>query len=618
MADQLERPGVRVYQKYIKLNPTIIRPGLPAVIIGLCNQIEEKLQPTENRGGYSGSEQVYTYPNVKLLAEVDSTKTKVYIVTVSGEFQLDATQWEHLTNTTFKIKASIDLEKTITDGIVPSIDGDGKTTTELIDTAQDFFALGVKEGDYVKIDSAEYKILSLTPTTLILQGDVPEASYKAYEVIRKSLTSTGDVFVSYTASRKDNTDYLYELATSDDIENNLGKIHPDNPLAFGAYIALQNTTTTVYALIVATDTLQAYISALEFLETKEVYSIVPLTHNRAVLDACKSHVDQMSAPENKKERIVLWNYPIPEYEEKLVAEESGDISKTDAYGVFTVEDTTVDFTSSIYNIIEDRDVVRFTIGATSYVGVITSIAAHVLTCALESGTISNPVTNVDYSVTAPNYSKFDKARAMKQIGEFYNDKRVVITSPHLVNVTTNGSTADVPGFYLACALGGAIAGNNPAQGLTNYVISGINRVYYSTDYFSEQQSGIIAGGGIMIFEQANITAPVTIRHQLTTAVGAIETRELSIVKAVDFSAKLFRERMKPLIGKYNITSAFINSMCRPYAEGVLVALKEDEVVAPETAIQQLYQHETFSDTIVINIRFLVMYPANYIHIYLLI
>jgi len=526
MPNILERPGVRVYQKYVSLHPTIIRPGLPVVIMGTCFNIQEKVQPTDHNGLYSGTEASYVLPNWIDDSTLDPNSIAVYIINSDGEFEFDKTKIT-IDEENHKITLGVvtELTKTILSSSVASNDA-GK----LVDTTQDFIKSGIKANGkyYIVIGDDEYKITKVSQTSLEATGLPASETLVGYSVILKSNPS-GKVYISYIAQRTaDNK--LYELASADEIEKNLGKITDENPLALGTYIASLNTTTTVYAVIVDEDDVDSYNKALELLELKEVYSLVPLSQDKNILDICKAHVDQMSLPENKKERIVLFNLKV------------------------------------------DRD----------------------------------------------GKTKYEEAYNIKEVAESYNDKRVVLIMPDVVNISIDGNLVELPGYYLGCALGGAIAGNSPSQPFTNYAIAGINSLQYSNNYYSEYQMGIMASGGVLIFEQLSEGGAITIRHQLTTAVGSIETRELSIGTAIDFSSKFFRERMKPLIGKYNITPEFLTGMCRPYAEGVLAALKADNIIDTATYIQDLYQDKDNPDTINIHIQFMVLYPVNYINIYLII
>ena len=58
-------------------------------------------------------------------------------------------------------------------------------------------------------------------------------------------------------------------------------------------------------------TVEGFTRAAEYLEGFEVYALAPLTHDQTVAQVFKTHVDFMSEPENKGERIVLWNPETP-------------------------------------------------------------------------------------------------------------------------------------------------------------------------------------------------------------------------------------------------------------------------------------------------------------------
>ena len=128
----------------------------------------------------------------------------------------------------------------------------------------------------------------------------------------------------------------------------------------------------------------------------------------------------------------------------------------------------------------------------------------------------------------------------------------------------------------------------------------------------------MAGGGVWIVVQDALSGPLTTRHQLSTDVSAIQKREFSITKAVDFTAKFLRNRLKPLIGRNNITENFMSQTLRPIIDGSLRSIIEDETVGPTTSIVGISQIEGEPDAIKVLIDLEPLFPVNNIRVTLLI
>ncbi|RLI85482.1 MAG: hypothetical protein DRP01_06145 [Archaeoglobales archaeon] len=164
-----------------------------------------------------------------------------------------------------------------------------------------------------------------------------------------------------------------------------------------------------------------------------------------------------------------------------------------------------------------------------------------------------------------NMTKAEQVTYMLEIAQSFDSKRVVLAYPDEVDVVDlpDGSKdrgglltptlADPqPGYYLACCIGGQTAGNPSQQGFTNKTINGIDRLYNSSEYFTEPQLTDLSNGGVYVFVQDNVDAlPYTI-HEVTTNVLALETGEYMFVKNFDFIAMTFLDTIFPFIGKWNI------------------------------------------------------------------
>lgn len=127
----------------------------------------------------------------------------------------------------------------------------------------------------------------------------------------------GDLYASYRALRTDLASEVkqYTNVTSMNAVFGTGQIVPANPLAYGVSIASQNTVTPVHGLGLDANALPnevlAYTAATDVLQRGEMYAIALLTHNAVVHTTYKNHVEQVSQPDKKQERVVIINSMLP-------------------------------------------------------------------------------------------------------------------------------------------------------------------------------------------------------------------------------------------------------------------------------------------------------------------
>jgi hypothetical protein len=126
----------------------------------------------------------------------------------------------------------------------------------------------------------------------------------------------------------------------------------------------------------------------------------------------------------------------------------------------------------------------------------------------------------------------------------------------------------------------------------------------------------MAAGGVYILIQDAQNAPVICRHQLSTDTTSIETRELSITKVVDFTAKFMRAGLRNFIGRSNITQGFLDNLST-IVQGQLNFLVEGGTLIGAD-INNLIQDADAPDTILIDVTLDVPFPANYIRLTLVI
>lgn len=158
-------------------------------------------------------------------------------------------------------------------------------------------------------------------------------------------------YASYRAFRTDLDSEIRNFGTLADVEAVFGgsdQIVPANPLAYALSIMKQNTVTPVNGVGLPesylTDETLAYTTvASDVLTTEEMYAIAPLTFNGAVHTMLRNHVEQLSLPANKLERIVIISSLLA-----LIAEVQAENTTTDSLvGARAIVSTQVDGQANI-------------------------------------------------------------------------------------------------------------------------------------------------------------------------------------------------------------------------------------------------------------------------------
>lgn len=542
-------------------------------------------------------------------------------------------------------------------------------TGTFTDSGEDFAALGVKVGWKLIIqdgaDAGTFDITVVGTTTVTVDatfGGDTGASYRIsetlvsengleYSATLSRFDRTGTILISYNGTRIDNIGVKVTVETTDDVVTKLGPAVPENPLSFAAFWAVQNTDTTVFATAVAQDSLADWTSALDFIETEEMYALVPATQDPATQQVFAAHVTSESSVENKHERIVLINVPLF-ISTTRVSEDTPDAGAEITDGSSPTLDTFVDATADfVTNGVVAGDVITFSFvdgdGVTNTEDTRVSTRDSATALTLLNGLTASFITawnlatvpDQSYLITSPPLDKFDQAENIAQVSRGFANRRVYNIWPDLVEFTytddtqsttfltqdeldgvvtlqTGNRTSVEPGYFLAACIGGQVAGEESEQPFTNLNIVGPIGLRNSNKYFTESQLDIIATGGTYIVIQEIENGPTFSRHQLSTDVSLIEKRELSITKNIDFIAKFFRNQLRPYIGKFNITNIYLEQL-RSVATAILNSLKSDGKII-SGSIVKLEQSADQPDTVLLEVDILVPFPANFIRVTLLI
>ncbi len=277
----------------------------------------------EIHGKYSyAPAQTYIYPDIREGAEVESAAdVSVFLRTVEDIFDVSTGFGVTIGLTSIVIPGNIFPVKSVSQANGQMLINSSVDT--ISDTSMDFFGLGVRAGDIVRLitnpallersdsivasDVADHTILTIpNANTLTVTPPIPSQGGKVeYQIVRGG-GQTGDVLITYKARRTDLVGELLSFNSVTDVDTQLGPIVPENPLAYGLSLLLGATDKMAFGMMVKDqDSLVDHQEALDVLAGEEVYFLVPLTNNRAIHQVYLAHCDAASAPEGMRERRVI-------------------------------------------------------------------------------------------------------------------------------------------------------------------------------------------------------------------------------------------------------------------------------------------------------------------------
>jgi hypothetical protein len=416
-------------------------------------------------------------------------------------------------------------------------------------------------------------------------------------------------------------------------------IDADNPLVFGVYNALLNSNgeDVKFTAVGASSPveLEDWIDALEVLKGRnDVYSLVPLTFYKQVLDAFAAHVEAMSAADVGRWRIA-W-FAQQAVTEKAVYTTSLDPTRTGEVVLATITDDP-DTSGTQYTLVTAEGEKFLTGGVSISPGDIlraqytddgfgnTTYSEYVIDAVLNDEEIrlvsgpSSPITTASKVEIWRNLNKTQIAEEMALKPGLWTSRRVYLVWPDEVG---NAGTV-VPGYFLCCSLAGLRGASLPHRPLTNIEIIGWDDLTRTTEFFNEPQLNTMAAAGWWIVTRDPEDGTVYTRHQLSTNNLDLNRREQSVTTNVDSISYTLLKRLAIYIGRGNVTPVMISII-----EGEILSVLDffsnfvvQDILGPQIVsyeIQQLEQHETLKDRILAIIPIEVPYPLNYIEVHLVI
>lgn len=474
-------------------------------------------------------------------------------------------------------------------------------------------------------------------------------------------------YLQYTALRQDvspaaSKPAMIRIDTTTQLQSLLEPVTPSNPFAAGMYFALLNSSGAQVSGIALDEksdaepygTIDSFTRAFEFLESKEVYAIAPLTNDKTVAQIANAHAVTMSEPENKGERLIVFSLEQPSRGvDALVA--SGECNRTassavvdtgianlasillengiDPSGTIPAEDIDADHLGGVFLSIEG-DANHYSVKSVSG----SSVTIRYQNSEFSPGDNDDAFYYADGTLPATPWISFafsvsirgkklvttdgkpDKdaiADTLQDLGKSFSSRRFWHLVLDKCQATFEGIVQELPSFYMCAAYAGMIGGQPPQQSFTNFPIIGFTKVTGTLGFFSNRQlNRIAAGGNTIIIQEPEDSGPIFARMALTTDMTSVETRTDNITKCLDFTAKFLRKGLRIFIGRFNITQAYLDTLSH-VVQGLLQFLTGTFVLV-DAEINNLVQDEANPDTVLLDITVDPPYPCNYIRIRLIV
>lgn len=436
----------------------------------------------------------------------------------------------------------------------------------------------------------------------------------------------GSMYVQYRSLIQTYVNTFDTITDIGDVETRLGPAVEENPLSLGVFKAVQNAGSVPVGFMATgggMDDLAAYLAVLDKIYDREdTYGLVPLTHNKDIQDAVLASALTASTPERGRWRV-MWT--------AAVITEQSAVETVDDHGNMLLgtigDDPDTSGTQYTYlncdaaNFISAGVLPGQTVRTSYIINPSTGEEqyAEYIIDAVVSEEYLRLATGPSLPITVPSRFEIwkdnttdDMARQVIDFAGSFGNRRARVVLPDKIG---NGGTM-MDGMFACCALAGLRSGSLPHQGLTNVQITGFDDVSRVTKLFGGRQLDDMAAAGTWIITTDD-TGTIYSRHQLTTDMSDVNTREDSVVSNVDaisyLTLRFFRNAR--YIGRRNITPGLLAQLDADF-DGLIVGLVAETnatVLGPQlisATIVKLERHPTLLDRVVAQVNVELPYPFN--------
>lgn len=443
----------------------------------------------------------------------------------------------------------------------------------------------------------------------------------------------GKMYVEYREWLPALVNEIGGIADISDIDDIPGPLDPDNPLkwAVSKAVANCNGTGVRYTAINDPDSLSDWTDALGLgTERSDLYSLVPLSTNRDVIDLFVAHVNAMSSPSRGKWRKVFVQLVAEPLEALITAALTSDLDVALAtiaddpdtsgsqYTIVTIDGTNTGFLEAG---VQSGDLLytNFSIdsvGAPIYDQFVVDEVINETSLRLLTGPDAAVTVAQKFEVHHPR----SKTELVTQLGEqagTYGNRRVCAVWPD----TIGSAGRTYAGFHVCAALAGLAGGVVPHQHLTNIQISGFDDLTRTTKLFNASQLDDLAAYGVWIVTQ-DVDGNIISRDALTSDMSSLQAKTEMVVRNVDSISFVMRGRLVGYIGRSNVVPSALDQI-RIDLVSAIEFLRSNGYTARlgsqliDADIIELRQHLTQRDRVVIAIALNIPFPMNVIELHLI-
>lgn len=424
------------------------------------------------------------------------------------------------------------------------------------------------------------------------------------------------------------------VRTLSDITSQIGTIDPENPLAYAVYKAFTNANgATVHYIPILSETLsgvRGFADALDLAKgNRNCYSIVPLTTSSEIWNACVAHIQDESAPDAGRYRI-LWIAPEVERHYKVQDSPIGSPTTVLSATSSVIDSTTGQYLLSVGAGLDARftetvrvgDWVRTNFEPDPATGAQLFQEYKVLgiidNLTLVIGSLNNPQINSEKIEIYRDLTPAEAAQIYVQIAGGFSSERVFAVVP---NRGINGLRVDgkpVKNYNVAAAFAGLRSGSRPHQPLSNVELLGFDGTNPTVPAFNEADLDTLRDGGVWVVVNSD-TGQVYAERQLSTSTLDNFRKEQSVTCNIDSISFSIGDGLRNLVGRVNISSANLGTV-RVNLESILSSFTN--AVGSETigaqlnayVIDEIFVPSTANDTVKAKVSVTVPLPMNVIDI----
>lgn len=398
--------------------------------------------------------------------------------------------------------------------------------------------------------------------------------------------SSGKISVYFRAVKKvSELDRVITINSLSDLDQ-LGPLHVDNWLAYGAYQAFKgNQSTRTYVLRTGGDTVEDFQDALNKIRSTDYYyALAPMTDLDAVKELVAAHCDEMSNKFNKNFRRCYVGTDSPTGFRVWGVKSNGELRQAtvDATNKRIVID---DNDQAVSNFLTDLSVGdTVTLGVTMTGGAIDAESGESVTITriISSSEVEYTGTATAGLVTLTATRKDSAANVVKYFTERNIGSRrcVNVWSDNPVTFGTNTQNVSfnsvrMPMKFVAAEIAGLRCALLPQQGLTMTELLSIDSAPGMYTRFTPEQLDVIASHGVMVVTQEIEGGEIFIRHQLTTQTdkGALAYEDNVGVIVDEFSYRV-KDSFRQYLGRRNVTRETLDEIASKLKELAIAATQE--------------------------------------------